>query len=380
MQNMELLAQEKAQLAQAMANEKQSLLSNNQSLSEQVAVYQAQLEEMKRLLDKEAQYSANLESIRDGLQVEGEKLQKELQEKEEQVHKLSSQVFKHEAVMEKDKLLIHNLQHIIETNEISMEACKAQLASCLATNEQLQAEKEEVNDSIQVLTEERDAARQHEEDLFENLNEVNTSLENLQESYVYINDKCNDLFDENLELKDEVSRLKEALIEAQRQALHSSIPALSNGNSRSSHVQTPQPQASPAVHVASTHYPDDGKAPVDMSADSQTSPRASIVRESKKASSKSVSPVRVASTQPSDPSRTVQMTHDSHHHAPVSGNVHRTTDDVLISKSAPNSVPGQMNKGNNTLSSSSMEGHQAVSRMDIPDAEDDYEEDFDDEP
>eukprot|EP00975_Prorocentrum_lima_P059392 12451797-Prorocentrum_lima.AAC.1 len=61
---------------------------------------------------------------------------------------------------------------------------KSSLAEYQSLDAQYRNEKEEANSNLTVLTEERDAARQHEEELFEQLTEVTTNLESLQESYI----------------------------------------------------------------------------------------------------------------------------------------------------------------------------------------------------
>lgn len=357
---MESLAQEKAQLAAALASEKQSLLSNNQSLSEQILVYQSQLEEMKHLLDKEAQYSATLEEIRDNLQKEQSKLQQELLEKENQVNKLSSQLFKCEAVMEKDKLTINNMQSSLESYQQSIEDMKASLAEYQSLDAQFRNEKEEANNNLTVLTEERDAARQHEEELFEQLTEVTTNLESLQESYIRINDRCNDLFDENMELKEELSQLRETLLATQREYLHRDVFKQAGTNEV-------------------LQYSADVKSSLDMSVRStgEESPQSSsILKESKKSSSKPVSSPQRVPPQPATLPQsnihmeTVQMTHLTHPNPPVSSVPH--TQDVY-DPSAYDSLNLSSSFAKDSIQ------HGIAEKKISPDggADDDYQEDFD---
>jgi len=81
----------------------------------------------------------------------------------------------------------------------------------LRAQQEWEEEKEEVQEQLVVLTEERDAARTNEEDLFERLADVTADLEGIQHSYVGMTERCNDTQDELIEARDEVESLKQAL-------------------------------------------------------------------------------------------------------------------------------------------------------------------------
>jgi len=72
-------------------------------------------------------------------------------------------------------------------------------------------EKEEMQEQLAVLSEERDAARTNEEDLFDRLADVTADLEGIQHSYVSMTEHANDAQDELLEAREELDSLKQSL-------------------------------------------------------------------------------------------------------------------------------------------------------------------------
>ncbi len=70
-------------------------------------------------------------------------------------------------------------------------------------------EKEELQNDIVILTEERDTSRINEEELFERLEDITKDLEELQQSYVDTTERCNDAVDELMDARDIIASLQE---------------------------------------------------------------------------------------------------------------------------------------------------------------------------
>jgi chromosome segregation ATPase len=216
---MEILTQEKVALAQALANEKESLMTNNQDLTEQLKKCFNQLQETAALLEKEQKLNLELENSK--IQVEEEKttFQQQLREQEQENSKLQTLFLKLEAALEKEKSISMESQTVLKEKQELLESLQGDLQYATKSRDDLEQERDDLQHQIAVLAEERDAARAHEEDLFEKLTDVTNDLERLQESYVVIADRCNDAQDEVSELRDQIQNLQEALA-VQRSAFH----------------------------------------------------------------------------------------------------------------------------------------------------------------
>jgi hypothetical protein len=79
-----------------------------------------------------------------------------------------------------------------------------------------------LSNQIMILTEERDSARQQEEELYGILKEKINDLERLQESYVDMTDRCNDYQDTMADMREEMDSLKEVMLTESRQFITAS--------------------------------------------------------------------------------------------------------------------------------------------------------------
>jgi chromosome segregation ATPase len=208
---MEMLAQEKAALAQSLANEKDALMSNNQDLTDQLKKCFSQLQETTALLEKEQQLNLQLEKNHVVMEEEKFNLQQLVADKEQENAKLETTILKLEAALEKEKAANLDTQKMLQDKLELVESLQGDLQYAIKNRDVLEQEKDELQHQIAVLLEERDAARSHEEELFEKLTDVTNDLEKLQESYVDIADRCNDAQDEVSELRDQIQNLQEAL-------------------------------------------------------------------------------------------------------------------------------------------------------------------------
>lgn len=201
---MEKEAAEQAQRAQSLASEKDALQTSNADLA-------AQLQQMVAQLLAAQQTIAELQENVQRRDEDCSHLREQVAQREQQTAALETQRLVLETALEKEKSAVGQLQSDLYDKEQALESAFGKLQHANKRCDELEAERDELQQAMQVLQEERDTARQHEEELFERLGDVTADLERLQESYVDICDRCNDAQDEVSELRDQVSSLQDTM-------------------------------------------------------------------------------------------------------------------------------------------------------------------------
>eukprot|EP01038_Epipyxis_sp_PR26KG_P007305 gene7305-9952_t len=207
----EQLAKEKLALEQLLAQEKQSIENDKQDLADQVKKLYNQLRETKSLFEREQELNNQLENERKQLENEKNALLLNNKEKEEEITHLKTTVLKLQANYEKNNNFVESIQTKCAEQDKQINELKLYLDEYDIKKSQFEHEKEELLSQLSILTEERDASRANEEQLFETLTERTNDLERLQESYVDIADRCNDAQDEVSELRDQLQAYQEAI-------------------------------------------------------------------------------------------------------------------------------------------------------------------------
>ena len=118
----------------------------------------------------------------------------------------------------------HHLQEQVDQKGREMEGLKEELESASKAGARLTEAEEEFHMAVEVLTEERDAARQKEEEYFEELQATSNDLADIQAGYVDLSDRLNDKTDQIFEVTEDldtermkVQELRAQLIEMQAQ-------------------------------------------------------------------------------------------------------------------------------------------------------------------
>ncbi|KAH7491841.1 uncharacterized protein KRP23_758 [Phytophthora ramorum] len=101
-------------------------------------------------------------------------------------------------------------QELATSEEKARQAEQALLESAKRVKELEEAE-EELQLQLQVVTEERDSARQKEEQLFAVTNEKDQEIERIRDGYVWVTDRMNSKEDELSELQEQLERYQSLL-------------------------------------------------------------------------------------------------------------------------------------------------------------------------
>jgi hypothetical protein len=207
MKKMESIVDEKIAHEQALLGEKLALNSEKSSLEEQLKAAMEQLREMEKTVVREKSYREQLESVRNSLEEEKKELQLSLQEHSEAISETQTQLLKLQATAERDNRHVDILRKKNESDQQMIGILNAELKSVKDEKNLWFADREDLLNQVEVLTEERDDARRNEEELFDDLGERTNDLEKLQESYVNMTDRCNDYQDEICDLQENISSL-----------------------------------------------------------------------------------------------------------------------------------------------------------------------------
>lgn len=167
-----------------------------------------QLSEVQRLYESENAQKCQLEKAILSANEENQTLQRLLQEKIDEGALVNAQLLKFQASGERDRILIDNLNNKIGTQEVSINELVCVSEEYSQRKVVWENDKDDLLSQIAILTEERDAARVKEEELYEQLTEQTFDLDKLQESYVYMADQCNEAKDEVAELREVIEDLK----------------------------------------------------------------------------------------------------------------------------------------------------------------------------
>lgn len=359
-------AAEQAQRAQSLANEKVALQSSNADLA-------AQLQKMMEQLIAAQQTIGDLQQTVQRLEEESSGLREQVSQREQQNAALDTQRMMLETALEKEKNAVGQLESDMYDKEQTLAEALGDLKAVHKKYEELEAEKEDLQQAMQVMQEERDTARQHEEELFERLGDVTADLERLQESYVDVCDRCNDAQDEASELRDQIQSLQEALQTLRQQNLNKPV-----NNSTTHHSA---PSQSVVVSARNDDYEDDyenPKSPEPVKVDLRAQEKVVTVKgDSTPQQKKSANSGASKKGQPSSAGATAMSNGMG-----ISGGRLRSSDDsvmpVTAAKTASNVGSPVLNlKGYNSGTSSNNNGLLSA-RSGGAGEEDDYQEDFDD--
>jgi hypothetical protein len=229
-QRMENLADEKNALEQKLASEKLALNNEKQGLEGQLRDALNKLRECEEMLQKEKSMTAQLESMLNSSSDENEALKRTLQTQMEETSGLNTQLLMLQANSERDTKLLEGLRKRVEEDDLRITQLIDEAEEGKNQRAHWESEKEDLHNQIDVLTEERDAARQSEEELFEVLRERTGDLERLQESYVDMTDRCNDYQDNMNDLREEMEALKDRLLAEQRASFVNLSVAVGSGS------------------------------------------------------------------------------------------------------------------------------------------------------
>ncbi|GMH66787.1 hypothetical protein TL16_g04507 [Triparma laevis f. inornata] len=184
---------------------------------------------LKTEVDEKAE-KRRMARSRDNLAGEKEELEARLKSTEEEKAGLAAQVaelneklnefqfgsVKLQAQKEKDDVTIARLTESVRVAEKGAEEKELLLKTVQEQIDGLESNLGDVKGQLEVVEDERNIAREKEEQLFEKLADTDAELVAIQESYVYMTDKSNDYQDEIMELQEQVEGYKE-MVEKQVQ-------------------------------------------------------------------------------------------------------------------------------------------------------------------
>lgn len=184
------------------------LHNEKKGMEEQLASALKKLEDMERKYLMEQ--SSRIDTEKSLILIREEKMDmdKLVQKQGNEIMEMEATMLHLKANYEKENRLNESFKKQIDdlTSEVNNLSSISEETRALQT--QWEAEREEMNDIIAVLTEERDNSCKHEEELFEELREVKADLEILQESYIDMTDRCNNYQDELSEVRERLEDLK----------------------------------------------------------------------------------------------------------------------------------------------------------------------------
>ena len=186
---------------------------------------------MKKAERNEAEDSLKVQKRGTALANQKEALEEELHKTEDEKNQLANQVaellektnelqlsnVKLQAQKEKDEMTIEKLTATNKTNEDAMKEKEQAWVKLVEEKEKATEEANDAKSQLEVVTDERNIAREKEEQLFEKLADTNLELEAIQESYVYMTEKSNDYQDDIMDLQEQLEGYKE-MVKKQVQA------------------------------------------------------------------------------------------------------------------------------------------------------------------
>lgn len=231
---MDGLADEKRQLEERLIKEKDMMKSESLGLSEQLSAAQRKLSETEGLLSAEATMRMQLQEVVERTESEKSQLQSQLQAQFEANDVLRTAHLALQTTHQKENVLLEILRKKVEEQEAVINSLQLEHEALISNQQASEVEKEELINQISVLTEERDAARNNEDELFDTLGERSDDLEKLQESYVDMTDRCNDYQDELSDLREKVEMLENLLQNAREMAAQPAPTVLVTSRSEAS--------------------------------------------------------------------------------------------------------------------------------------------------
>lgn len=218
---MENLADEKLLLEQKLANEKLALSNEKEGLEEQLRVAVSKLKEAEELLAQEKLINEQLKNLHQEVLSENQNLQHSLQQQMDENSSLQSQFLMLQANNERDGIIMEGYRKKIDEDNKKINQLSNEIDEYKTLQLQWTTEHDDLLNQIEILTEERDSARQNEEELYSVLKEKINDLERLQESYVDMTDRCNDYQDTMADMREEMDNLKEVMLVESRQFITS---------------------------------------------------------------------------------------------------------------------------------------------------------------
>mmetsp|Transcript_6634 Transcript_6634/g.10871 ORF Transcript_6634/g.10871 Transcript_6634/m.10871 type:complete len:839 (+) Transcript_6634:1849-4365(+) len=213
MKKMESIVGEKIAKEQALLDEKLALNTEKCSLEEKLKATLSQLHDMEKTVVKEKSHRLQLDELRNALEDDKKALQLSVHEHVEAMADLQTQLFKVQAISERDNRLLDTLRKRSESDQSLLLSLREELSKAKEENNTLSKDYDDLLNQVEVLTDERDDARRNEEELFVALGEVTHDSEILQESYVTMSDRCNGYMDEIFDLQANIASLKDIVNE-----------------------------------------------------------------------------------------------------------------------------------------------------------------------
>ena len=205
--HMEVLANEKLQLEQKLTSDKENLTNEKQDLADQLAFVKQQLAETQVLYTREHEVKGQLETYLQQVAAEKQESLTALNEHVEENSSMRNEILRLQVLLEKSKMVTDSLESKLAEAEGQSADFAAKAENADSTVKVLEQDKEDLVDQIAVLQEEKAATREHEEELFEQLESCSADLEELQQSYVIMSDRCNDAQDEICDLREQMEGL-----------------------------------------------------------------------------------------------------------------------------------------------------------------------------
>ena len=243
---------------------------------------------------------------------EKEALKADLKKSEEEKHLLEQQVaafleklnefqfnsVKLQAQSEKDGFHILHLQESLETAAQELREKDTIVANL---NEEKEVTLTQFNDlaaQLNVVTEERDVAREKEEQLFQELSNTIEELDALQVSYVYMTERSNDSQDEIMELQEKVEHYQSMVSQMKemndlKAALGAKVAETAGNSSRTTPVPLPQSGAVAAAAKFSPLISPSASVPSLQSEEAQPQLSARVEKKKKKDKSSSSKSPRI---------------------------------------------------------------------------------------
>jgi hypothetical protein len=221
---MDRLANEKIALEVRLSDEKKSSYTEKEGLAEELRGTLQQLGKLQTMYECEHMTKIQLEDEISQIEKEKMSLHSTLQEQLDGSALLKSDLLKFQASHERNRLLIDTLKAQKMDEEGLMNELALQRNEATFFKQQWDTERYDFSSQIIVLTEEKESARNSEENLFEQLSERTIDLEILQESYVDMTDRCNDAYDEIADLKEKLQEYQVVFKERNSVLKTSNIP------------------------------------------------------------------------------------------------------------------------------------------------------------
>jgi len=190
--------QQGVEMAHASATEKWKLAQqaeaeqNKKAMAEKTQVEQQLADALKQLEELRAEHTI---------------LQEKASETEQKLIDADTEKLKMEVDRDRAEMQLKSLEEKLESANQSLDEERTKVEEFVKKEEEWKADREDFMLQIGVLTEERDAARKNEEELFENLNAKEEEVMNTNEGYCHLTEQIHEIredYDEKIEQRDSV--------------------------------------------------------------------------------------------------------------------------------------------------------------------------------